>query len=121
MPLPAVMGKGLVGLGHLVGVLAPLDGGTEAVTRVEQLVHQSLDHGLLAARLGVADQPAQAQRGGALWAYLHGYLVGRATDPAATYLQRRLHVVHRPLERDHGVAAGLVPAALQRAVDDALG
>src|SRR5688572_24849429 len=47
--LPAVMREGLVGLGHLVRVLATLDGGAEAVARVEQLVHEALDHGLLPA------------------------------------------------------------------------
>src|SRR4051794_10985710 len=59
--LPAVMGAGLVGLGHLVRVLAPLDTGAEAVARVEQLVHQALGHRLLAPLPGVADQPAQRE------------------------------------------------------------
>src|SRR5215218_819776 len=47
--LPAVVREGLVRLGHLVGVLTPLDGGTETIARVEQLVHQTLGHRLLAA------------------------------------------------------------------------
>src|SRR6185437_2790470 len=46
--LPAVVGKGLVGLGHLVGVLASLDGGAQTVGGVQQLVHQPLGHRLLA-------------------------------------------------------------------------
>src|SRR5689334_290360 len=45
---PAVVGEGLVGLGHLVNVLATLDRGTEAVGRVEDLVHEALGHRLLA-------------------------------------------------------------------------
>src|SRR3982751_1059897 len=61
--LPAVVSEGLVGLRHLVGVLTPLDGGTEAVAGVEQLVLETLDHGLLAAGLGVLDQPAQTEGG----------------------------------------------------------
>src|SRR5436309_7891938 len=84
-PLPPVVSEGLVGLGHLVRVLAPLHRGTEAVARVEQLVHQPLDHRLLAARLGVRDQPAQAQGGLARRTHLDRYLVGRATDPAAAH------------------------------------
>src|SRR3712207_9392673 len=40
---PAVVREGLVRLGHLVRVLAPLDGSTQTVARVEQLVHQALD------------------------------------------------------------------------------
>jgi hypothetical protein len=39
---PAVVGEGLVGLGHLVGVLALLHAGAEAVAGVEDLVHQAL-------------------------------------------------------------------------------
>src|SRR3954462_9882267 len=91
--LPAVVGEGLVGLRHLVGVLAPLHGGTEAVACVEQLVHQPLGHGLLATLAGVGDQPAQRQGGAATRAHLDRHLVGGATDAAATHLEGGLHVV----------------------------
>src|SRR5215211_9448965 len=63
-PSPAVVRECLVGLGHLVGVLAPLDARTQAVARVEQFVGQPVDHGLLPAGLGEVHQPAQSQRGG---------------------------------------------------------
>src|SRR3954463_11494580 len=94
---PAVVREGLVGLGHLVGVLAALHRGTEAVGGVEDLVHEPVGHGLLAALRGVADQPAQRQGRppGAL--YLDRDLVGRATDAAGLDLDRRLHVVHGAL------------------------
>src|SRR6266487_4193149 len=49
LPLPAVVGEGLVRFGHLVGVLAALHARPEAVARVEQLVHEPLGHRLLAA------------------------------------------------------------------------
>src|SRR5450756_988233 len=39
---PAVVRERPVRLGHLVHVLATLDRGTEAVARVEELVHQAL-------------------------------------------------------------------------------
>src|SRR5947209_18973197 len=55
--LPAVVGEGLVGLGHLVHVLAPLDARAEPVGGVEELVHEPLGHGLLAALAGEAGQP----------------------------------------------------------------
>src|ERR1700745_1749025 len=42
--LPAVVGEGLVGLRHLVGVLTALDARAKAVAGVEQLVHQPLGH-----------------------------------------------------------------------------
>src|SRR4051794_28601794 len=85
--LPAVMREGLVGLGHLVGVLAPFDGGAEAVARVEQLVGQPLGHRLLAALPGVHDQPAQRERRAAAGLDLHGHLVRRTTDSAALHLE----------------------------------
>src|SRR4051794_4085784 len=77
---PAVVGEGLVGLGHLVGVLALLHSGTEAVGGVEDLVHQTLGHRLLATVRGVADQPAQGQRRAAAGLDLDRHLVGRTTD-----------------------------------------
>src|SRR4051812_39698674 len=119
--LPAVMREGLVGLRHLVGVLASLDRGAEAVARVQQLVLQTLDHGLLAAGLGVLDQPAKPEGGLARGADLDRHLVGRATDTAAADLEGRLDVVHRALQGHHRVGAALLLAALEGAVDDALG
>src|ERR671930_154996 len=59
---PAVVGEGLVGFGHLVGVLAALHRRTETVGRVQDLVHQPLGHGLLATGARVRRQPAQRER-----------------------------------------------------------
>src|SRR3954454_11463515 len=100
---PAVVREGLVRLGHLVRVLAPLDGGTEAVARVEQLVHEALGHRLLATGPAVLDEPAEAERGAARGTDLDRDLVGRSTDAAAADLEGRLHVVQRALERDDRV------------------
>src|ERR1700712_193951 len=80
---PAVVGEGLVGLGHLVGVLALLHSGTEAVARVEDLVHQALGHRLLTTLRGVPDEPAQRERGATRALDLDRDLVGGATDTAA--------------------------------------
>src|SRR3954447_21975326 len=90
---PAVVGEGLVGLGHLVGVLALLHSGTEAVGGVEDLVHQALGHRLLTTVRGVADEPAERQRGAAAGLDLDRHLVGRATDAAGLDLDGRLDVV----------------------------
>src|SRR5258708_31977363 len=59
--LPAVVSEGLVGLGHLVHVLAPLDRRADGVGGVENLIGQALGHGLLATLTAVADQPADSQ------------------------------------------------------------
>ena len=69
----------------------------------------------------VADQPTQGQGGRRGRADLDRDLVGRAADAAALDLERRLDVVERALERDDRVGAGLLAAALERGVDDALG
>src|SRR5579884_2534271 len=60
-PSPAVVRERLVGLGHLVGVLAALDRRAESVAGVQQLVHQPLDHGLLPALPGEGHNPAQPE------------------------------------------------------------
>jgi hypothetical protein len=52
---------------------------------------------------------------------LDRHLVGRATDAAGLDLERRLDVVERALEGLRRVGAGLLAAALEGAVDDALG
>src|SRR3954454_1323919 len=119
--LPAVVGEGLVGFGHLVGVLTTLDAGTEAVAGVEDLVHEPLGHRLLATLPRVADQPAQREGGAAVGLDLDRHLVGGATDAAALHLEGRLHVVERALEGDDRVGARLLPGALEGPVDDVLG
>ena len=118
---PAVVREGPVRLGHLVGVLASLDGGTQAIAGVEDLVRQTLDHGLLAARLREADQPAQCQRGRPLGTHLDGNLVGGATDAAAAHLEGGLDVVESALQGDDRIGAGLVTGLLERTINNALG
>src|SRR5450756_1507076 len=109
---PAVVRERPVRLGHLVHVLATLDRGTEAVARVEELVHQALGHGLLATSAREVDQPAQRQRGGPDGAHLDGHLVGGATDSTGPHLEGRPHVLQCALEDDDRVVAGLLPGTL---------
>ena len=81
--------EGPVRLGHLVGVLAPLDGGAEAVHGVDELDGELLAHGLAAALAGGLDQPAHAERHAAIAADLDRDLVGGATDAARLDLDDR--------------------------------
>src|SRR5215208_660556 len=61
--LPPIVRERLVGLGHPVRVFALLYGAAPEVGRVEQLVRQPLLHRLaVAARAGVAHEPADAER-----------------------------------------------------------
>ena len=105
--LPAVVGEGLVGLGHLVHVFATLHRGTEAVGGVEDLVGEALGHGALAAGAGVGDDPAEGQRGGPAGLDLDGHLVGGAADTTALDLELGLDVVDGPLEGRQRLLAGL--------------
>src|SRR6266542_2641490 len=105
---PAVMGEGLVGLGHLVGVLLTLDRGAGAVGGVQQLTGQAVCHGLLTPVPRELHQPAQRQRGRARLAHLDRHLVGGAADAAAARLQHRPGVLDRPLDRGHRIVARLL-------------
>src|SRR5437660_7852183 len=64
--LPPVVGERLVGLRHLVRVLALLHCVAAVVRGVHQLCGEILVHGLLAALLGVLDQPAHGESDPAL-------------------------------------------------------
>src|SRR5437016_13423973 len=67
--------KGLVGLGHLVGVFLALHRGSYPVGGVHQLGGQLVGHAPAAACPGVADDPAPGQRLAAVVADLHGHLI----------------------------------------------
>ena len=115
------MGEGLVGLGHLVGVLTALDCGTEAVAGVEDLIHEALGHRLLATLAGVADEPAQREGGRTSRTDIDRNLVGRTADTAGADLEGRTDVVEGLLEVGDGVVAVLLTSSLEGTVDDALG
>ena len=55
------MAEGLVGLGHLVGVFAPLDRGAEAIHGIDELGGELLTHALAAALARGLDEPADAE------------------------------------------------------------
>ena len=115
------MGEGPVGLGHLVGVLAALHGSAEPVGGIQDLVHEPLGHGLLAAGAGEADEPAHGQCGLAPRFDLDRHLVGGAADATGLDLNGGLDVVEGPLQGLDGVLAGLGAGALEGVVDDGLG
>src|SRR5512140_2418113 len=80
--LEAVMGEGLVGLGHAVHFLALLHGAAAAFRGLEKLVGQALAHALLAALAGGLAQPAHGKRGAPDGADFHRHLVVGAADAA---------------------------------------
>src|SRR5437773_11280185 len=76
--LPLEMAEGLVGLRHLVGVLAPLDRRAEAVHGVDELGRELLGHALASALAGGLDERAHAGRQTAVAATLRRESVGGA-------------------------------------------
>src|SRR5688572_21434167 len=79
---PAVMREGLVGLGHLVHVLAALHRCARAVGGIHDLGGEPLGHRVLPARPAVVHEPAQREGRAALRPDLDGHLIGSATHPA---------------------------------------
>ena len=76
------MAEGLVGLGHLVGVLATLHGRAEAVHGIDERGGELLAHRLAVALAGRLDEPPDAEREAAVAADLDRDLVGGAADAA---------------------------------------
>jgi hypothetical protein len=110
----------LVGLGHLVHVLAPLHRGACPVGGVHDLGDEAFGHGILAARPTEVDQPAHGQGGAALRLHLDRHLIRGATDAPRLHFEERTDVLDRSLERDRRVVRRLLADLLERVVDDVL-
>src|SRR4051794_16097770 len=119
--LPLEVAEGLVRLGHLVRVLASLDGGAEAIARVHQLGGELLAHALAAPLAGGLDDPADSQRDAAIAADLDRDLIGGATDAPRLDLDDRGRVAERRLEDLEAGALGLGLCAGERLAQDPVG
>ena len=104
----AEMSKSLVGLSHLMGILALLHGGAGVVGGVHDLGSQTLAHGLFTTAAAVGSQPAQAQGLAAGGADLQGHLVVGAAHAAGLALEAGHDVLHGLLEDLQGIVAGLL-------------
>src|SRR5699024_2177144 len=118
--LPAVVSEGAVGLSHLVDVLATLHGRAEAVGGIENLVGETLHHGVLATLAAEGDEPTQSQGGGTARTDVDRELVGRTTDAAGANPAGRLDAGESLLPGQHRDGASLLAAVLDGTVDDAL-
>src|SRR5476651_1727580 len=83
--LPAVMRKRLVGVGHLVRVLALLHRVAAAIEGVEQLGGELLGHAVARTVAGGLDDPADGESLAALRTNFDGHLVGGTTDAARAH------------------------------------
>src|SRR3954471_21257469 len=82
--LPAIVREGAVGVGHLVGIFALLDGAAAIVGGVHQFARQAAGHGGFVAGACGGDQPADGERARTIGAHFDGHLVGGAADAART-------------------------------------
>src|SRR6185437_1054175 len=119
--LPAVMRKRLVGVSHLVGVLALLHRITAAIESVEQLGRELLLHAVTRAVARRLDDPADGERLAPLRAHFDGNLIGGTADASRTDLDGRLHVLQRLVEGGDRIGLELGLDLVEGAVDDALG
>ena len=101
------MSESLVGLGHLVGILALLHGVTSVVGSIHDLGGQTLGHGLLTTAAAVSGQPAQTQGLAAGRADFQRNLVVSAANTAGLALEAGHDVLHRLLESFQRIVAGL--------------
>src|SRR3954451_14128877 len=115
------MAEGPVGLGHLVGVLAPLHRRAEAVHGIDELRGELLAHALATALAGGLDEPAHAERQPAIAPDLHRDLVGGATDAARLDLDDRGRVAKGRLEDLEAWALRLELGAGQGLAQDPVG
>ena len=120
--LEAEMGESAIGLGHLVGIVAFLDGLALAGGGVAQFISEGLGHGGAFAGAGVTDDPAHREGDLAAGGDFHRDLIGGAADTAGLGLEAGLYVIDglvKGLEGIDDVAA--LAGLLDGMVNDALG
>src|SRR4029077_5175663 len=91
--LPAIVCKGLIGLGHAVNVFLLLYGCAATISGVQQLIAQLVDHALFAASAGVGNQPADGQGSTPVGIHFHRHLIIRATHAASLHFEQWLGVL----------------------------
>ena len=92
------MCEGAVCLSHLVGIFTTLHGSTKTVGRIQDLVSETLDHGVLTTLAGESHQPTQSEGVSASRLNLNWHLVGSATDTAGANLEVRADVAQSLLQ-----------------------
>ena len=111
------MRESLVGLGHLVGILALFDRGAEVIGGIHDLAGEALSHGLLAAVAGISGEPPQPQGLTALRPNLDGHLVSGAAHAAGLDLQGRHDVLQSGGKDLQRVFPGLFLDDIESTVD----
>src|SRR2546422_1416577 len=92
--LPAIVGKGFVGLCHPMHILPLFHRWARIVGRIEQFSGQPIGHAFPTSGLGVLGNPAQGERHPANGPNLHGHLVGGSTHPTRFHFHHRLDIIN---------------------------
>src|SRR5260370_12962458 len=96
--LPAVMGEGLVGLGHLVSILAALHRGARVIARLQDLGAQLVPHRLPGASPRILDEPPHAEGHPAVRPHLARDLIGGAAHATRPDLEDGHDIMKRLLD-----------------------
>src|SRR5258706_749707 len=119
--LPAVVREGAVGVGHLVGVFALLDGAAAIVGGIHQFTRQPALHGGLVAGAGGGDQPTDGERARTVGAHFDRHLIGGAADAARTDFQCGRNIAQGFVEHHQRILLALGGNGVERAINDAFG
>src|SRR5512146_3217768 len=118
--LPPIVRESLVGFGHAVHVFLLLDCRALAVSSIEQLIRELVDHALFGTQTRIGQNPANRQRSPAIGVHFYGNLVVGTAHAAGLHFQQRLYVLHRFLEQFQSFVAALLLQLLHRLVEDSL-
>src|ERR1700749_4047125 len=103
--LPAVVRERLVGLSHAMNVFLLLHRCAASIGRIKQLIAELVDHALFATTAAVGDEPADRERGAAVWIHFDWHLVVGAAHATGLYFKQRLAVLNGLLEQLDGLFA----------------
>src|SRR5262249_4482024 len=119
--LPAIMGKGAIGLRHFMSLFLLLNRCTSPVEGVQQFGGEFLRHAVSATGSGYAQSPAHRQRLTTFLIDFGGDLIGRATNTTGANFDSGCRVPQGCLEYFDSFALGLVLDNRQRIVHHAAG
>ncbi|MBA7701511.1 hypothetical protein ES703_110251 [subsurface metagenome] len=118
---PPVMCKCLVGFGHTVCILTPLDGNSRVPRRIHELISHLLREGLSRAIPRRRQQPAHRQRHSAVSTDLHRHLIGGATHAPGFHFEQGGSVSHGLFENGQSICVGALSDDIHRFVDQPSG
>src|SRR5882724_6941466 len=119
--LPAEMCKCLVGLGHLMHLIAFTDGVSQALVGFHDFGGQCFSHGDALPRISEIHEPAQCQGELPIRRDFQRHLVGCATNAPGLYFEAWLGVIHGALENVQRIGGRILFSNLiEGAINNAL-